>query len=124
MQLTDEMREYMKSEGLVCEISKEYGHEFWYFPFMTHKNWVVRQADNYNNTGYPDVSVATTLDSPNWAPKRLFTMSCTSVHEEGEFYASVGYMIDKIRNRLKRDKEEEKRNRQFEIKKAGIEWDC
>lgn len=124
MQLTDEMREYMKSEGLVCEVSKECGHECWHFPFMSSHDWVVCQADNYNNTGYPDVSVATTLGSPNWEPKRLFTMSCTSVHSEGEFYAQVGYMIDKIRNRLKKDKEEEKQNRQLEIRKAGKEWDC
>lgn len=124
MQLNDEMREYLKSEGLVCEISKEYGFEYWYFPFMYSQDWIVCQSDNYNNTGYPDVSVSTTLAEPNWNPKRIITLSCTSVHGEGEFYAQVGYMIDKIRNRLKKDKEEEKQNRQLEIRKAGQEWDC
>lgn len=124
MQLTDEMREYMKSEGLVCEDCKEYGLEYWFFNFMHPNDWIVCQADNYNNTGYPDISVATTLAEPNWEPKRLFTMSCTSVHSEGEFYAQVGYMIDKIRTRLKKDKEEEKLKRQSEIKMAGTQWDC
>lgn len=124
MQLTDEMREYMKSEGLVGVVSKEYGLEYWFFNFMHPNDWIVCQADNYNNTGYPDISVATTLAEPNWEPKRLFTMSCTSVHSEGEFYAQVGYMIDKIRTRLKKDKEEEKRKRQLEIKMAGKQWDC
>lgn len=124
MQLTDEMREYLKSEGLVCEASKEYGLEYWFFNFMHPNDWIVCQADNYNNTGYPDVSVSTTLAEPDWNPKRIITLSCTSVHCEGEFYAQVGYMIDKIRTRLKKDKEEEKQNRQWEIKKAGIEWEC
>lgn len=123
MQLNDEMREYLKSEGLTCEASKEYGHEYWYFNFMHLNDWIVCQADNYNNTGYPDVSVATMLGTPNWEPKRYITISCTSVHSEGEFYAQVGYMIDKIRNRLKKDKEEEKQNRQREIKMAGTQWD-
>lgn len=104
MQLTDEMREYMKSEGLVGVVSKEYEHEYWYFNFMNQNNWVVCQADNYNNTGYPDISVATTLAEPDWDPTRIITLNCTSVHSEGEFYAQVGYMIDKIRTRLKKIK--------------------
>ena len=124
MQLTDEMREYLKDEGMVCQICEEYEFESWYFPFMKPEDWVVHQTQNYNNTGYPDVSVATTLGSPNWEPKRIFTMSCTSVHDEGEFYAQVGYMIDKIRTRLKKDKEEEKLTRQSEIKMAGTQWEC
>lgn len=82
MQLTDEMREYMKSEGLVCEVCEEFQYESWYFPFMQPEDWVVHESWNYNNTGYPDVSVATTLGSPNWEPKRIFTMSCTSVYSE------------------------------------------
>ena len=44
MQLTDEMREYMKSEGLVCEASKEFGLEYWFFSFMHQNDWIVCQS--------------------------------------------------------------------------------
>lgn len=124
MQLTDEMREYLKDEGLVCEINEEYGQECWYFSFMSPHDWVVLQAENYNNTGYPGISVATMIDRPRWESKRIYTMRCTPVHEEGEFYATVGYIIDKIKIRLKKFKEAEKLNRQLEIKKAGTQWEC
>ena len=124
MTLTDEMREYLQDEGLVCEVCEQYEYEKWYFPFMDLNDWIVLQADNYNNTGYPDVSVSTTLAEPDWNPKRIITLSCKSVHEEGEFYARVGYIIDEIRNRLKKFKEAEKLNKRSEIKLAGTQWVC
>lgn len=82
MQLTDEMREYLKSEGLVCEVSKEYGHEFWFFNFMHPNDWVVCQADNYNNTGY-DMSEVKITKGPTIA--QFVCTNCGTEFEVPEY---------------------------------------
>jgi hypothetical protein len=124
MQLTNEMREYLQSEGLVSVTSEEFGFEAWHFPFMDEKDWIVLESQNYNSSGYPDVSVVTQVKHSPTNPKLLWTLACISVHDEGSFYSNAGYAIDFVKNELKKMKEEEKLNRQSEIKMAGTQWEC